>query len=197
MSHPVNKWFWFPSLWRRCRYSPNYLSPTPPSLVIATVALPRSLQTLSLSRSVPLQTFPPLPDVHLSLLQPLAHQQLPLRATHQPHSCLPRILPLAWAAARMKPRMVSQAGVSALLLSSSDGLSFWLGVGCSTLVNQTYLTRMLYNYVVLLMLILPDGFSKALLSFKFLQGLGLHEMPLYNSLKASLFIVFPVKVWVH
>lgn len=90
--------------------------------------------------------------------------------------------------------MVSLAGVSALLLGFSDGLSFWLGVGCSTPVNQTYLNRMLYNYVLLLMLILPDEFSKALLSFKFLQGLGLHEMPLYNSLKASLFIAFPVKV---
>lgn len=193
----MNKWLWFPSLWCRCCYSPNYLSPALPSLIIATVALPRSLQTLLLSRSLVLQTFPPLPDVHLSLLQPLAHQQLPLRAIHQPHSCLLRNLPLAWAAARMKPRMVSLAGVSALLLGFSDGLSFWLGVGCSTPVNQTYLTRMLYNYVLLLMLILPDEFPKALLSFKFLQGLGLHEMPLYNSLKASLFIAFPVKVWVH
>lgn len=184
MSYPVNEWFWFPSLWCRCCWSPNYPSRTPPCLVITTIALPRSLQTLLLSRSLLLQPFPLIHDLCRSLLQLLAHQWLPLHALHQPHGCLPSNLLLTWAVDRMKPRMVSLAGASALLLNFSDGLSFWLGVRCTTLVNWSYLTGMLYNYMVLLMLILSDGFSKELLSFKFLQGLGLHEISLYNSLKA-------------
>lgn len=123
------------------------LPPTSSSLV----ALPRSLQTLLLL----LQPFPPLHDLYLSLLQ--------LLAVHQPHGCFPSNLLLTWVVARMKPRMVSLAAASALLLNSSDGLSFWLGVRRTTLVNQSYLTRMLYNYMVILMLMLSDGFSKALL----------------------------------
>jgi len=138
-----------------------------------------------------LQPFPPLHDLYLSVLQLLAHQWLLLHAMHQAHGCLPSNLFLAGVVARTKPRIVSLTGASALLLNSSDGLYFWLGVRCAPLVNQSYLTRMFYSYMVLLMLTLSDGFSKAFLSFTFLQGLGLQE---YNSSKAILLIFFPVKV---
>lgn len=165
MPCPVSEWFWFPSLWGRSHYSPNYPSPAPPSPVITPVALPRSLQTLLLSKPLLLQPFLPFPS------PTPAHQWLPF---HEPPGYLPNDLLQTGEVARMKPRMVSLAGATALLLNSSDCLPFCLGVSCTAGVNRSYLTEMLYNYIVLLMLVLSDGFSKALLSFEFLQGPGLH-----------------------
>lgn len=96
-----------------------------------------------------------------------------LSLLHELPGCLLNDLLQTGAVARMKPRMVSMAGATALLLHSSDCLSFWLGAICITQVNNSCLSEELYNFIVLLMLLLSDGFSKALLSFELFQGLGL------------------------
>lgn len=86
--------------------------PAPPSPVITPVALPRSLQTLLLSKPLLLQPFLPFPS------PTPAHQWLPF---HEPPAYLPNDLLQTGEVARMKPRMVSLAGATALLLNSM----FW------------------------------------------------------------------------